>query len=165
MSLSQENSSTGESESRFLIFGLADLLFAVPLLQIRELVEYQVPKPLPNTHPYCIGAINLRGEIVGIIDLRIRFALPTAPLHRAALMVCESDHGSVAALVERVVCVAPIDAAQIEKNTNVTPKEAPAYVLGVARRGDDLVNIIDLQRLLESDEWIPTAVPNFSSAA
>ena len=154
MSTQASADTTPESESRYLVFGLADLLFAVPLLQVRELVEYQQPKPLPNTRPSCVGAINLRGEIVGLIDLRIRFGLPQTKLQRAALMVCESSHGTIAAIVERVLSVTTITPDEIDRSRNLQPsatKQAQLHITGVARKEQDVINLLDLVELLNDD--------------
>lgn len=62
-----------ESENKFLVFSVGEELYASPLLSIREVLEFQPPKPMPNMVHYFTGVINVRGAIVGVIDLRTKF--------------------------------------------------------------------------------------------
>ncbi len=135
-------------ENRYLIYRVGTELYGSPLLEVREVVEYQSPKYMPNMEPYFSGVINIRGSIVGVIDLRKKFSAPSDVSRYTALLVCESSTGAIAAIVDQVEKVVPIDESVIEKKPPVISRVESDYLLGVANVGNQLITLVHLRPAL-----------------
>ncbi|MGE0174536.1 MAG: chemotaxis protein CheW [Oligoflexales bacterium] len=142
-------------DNRYLVFKLAGEYYATPLLGVREIVEPQDYKPVPNTMKHFLGVINLRGQIVGLIDLRLRFGLASQNKdEQPALVVFDSPSGPLAALVDRVESVSTIHDADIERKPNIQTSIPQNYLIGIGKHNKELVSILDLQKILSADELI-----------
>jgi purine-binding chemotaxis protein CheW len=142
-------------EDRFFIFQLGAELCGTPLLGVREVIQAQEVKAVPDTKPFFVGMVNIRGQIIGVIDLRLRYGhAPTKSEHNA-FVVFDTRKGTVAAIVDRVDSVSSIASSQIDKSKSVMAGIGPEYLLGVAHVGPRLVTLLDLNKLL-GDETIAT---------
>ncbi|MHA0111797.1 chemotaxis protein CheW, partial [Klebsiella pneumoniae] len=74
-------------EHRYLLFRLGAELYGTPLLEVREIIEWQACKSIPHVSNYFLGVINLRGQITGVIDLRRRFGIHEENNDTQVLMV------------------------------------------------------------------------------
>ncbi len=150
--IKKEEFIAAQEENRYLIFSLGREMFGTPLLGVREVVEPLPPKPVPNTRPFFTGVINIRGEIVGVMDLRARFQQNQKTEPGQAMMVFETLTGTEAALVDKIEAVAKIPERNIERQPNVKSNIPADYLLGVAKEGERLVTLIDLRKVLEEQE-------------
>jgi purine-binding chemotaxis protein CheW len=139
-------------EDRYLLFVLGHEIFGTPLLGVREVVEPLVPKPVPNTRPFFTGVINIRGEIVGVMDLRARFDHSTKSEPGQAMMVFETPSGTEGALVDRIESVAKISMKSIERQPNVKSSVPHEFLIGIAKEAGRLVTLIDLKKILEEQQ-------------
>lgn len=144
--------SANHNESRYLVFGVGPELYATPLLGVREVVEPQSPKPVPNTVEYFTGVINIRGEIVGVIDLRVKFGQTVTSTPHNALMVFMTEVGPIAALVDKVESVVKLGSEEIEKTPSVRTRVPVEYLTGIAEVDERLITLVDLNKILSSDE-------------
>lgn len=141
-----------DDPQRYLIFRLGDEIFATRLAEIREIVQPGSMRDVPNTIPSFRGITNLRGEVVGVIDLRRHFGLATNPSPREALLVFNTDQGLLAALVDQAERVAMIRPSGIAKNGNLLTRVPQKYLIGVATTGQQLVIVVNLHMILEKEE-------------
>lgn len=148
------NSTALESENRFLFFRLGSELYATPLMAIREVVEYQKPKPVANTVESFVGVMNIRGEIVGAIDLRMRLGLPAEEGRELSMMVFAMDGGSIAAIVDRMEGVAEISPSSIDSAPRIEARVPLAYLHGIAQHEGSIVTLLDLAKLLTSEDVV-----------
>jgi purine-binding chemotaxis protein CheW len=139
---------------QFVIFELGSKRFGVPLLQVKEIIEPQICKPVPATHDYFLGIINLRGKIVGVFDLRQRFSLEALDSPHAALMVFESASGLQAALVDRIVAVVTLEEQDFPHDPCLKTSISTEFLLGISSFEEQMLLLMDVRRLLESDEII-----------
>ncbi len=142
---------TGE-EQKYILFRLGEELYGTPLLDVREVVEPIEPKPIPNTVRWFRGVINIRGEIVGVVDLRARFGQSTELTAGRALMIFSTAVGPLAGLVDKVDSVARIPESDIERHPNVMSVVGQQYLLGIGKLTDRLVTLIDLARVLGEED-------------
>jgi purine-binding chemotaxis protein CheW len=147
-----DNWNEEEDNQRYLLFRLGEELYGSPILGIREVVEPQEPKPIPNTVPYFLGVINIRGEIVGVIDLRIRFNHQVTRAQHNAMIVFETEAGPLAALVDKVEAVSQIADDAIEKKPNIKAAVEVEYLIGVSKGTERMATLIDLNRALSAEE-------------
>ncbi|MEN9845367.1 MAG: hypothetical protein RIS36_514 [Pseudomonadota bacterium] len=141
-----------DDDARFLLFRIGGQLYGTPLLGIREVVEPQEPKPIPNTVSFFSGVINLRGQVVGVIDLRKRFGCEALPVPRRALMVFATESGPLGALVDEIESVVKIPAAKIESKAVIRTQVPADYFIGIGNQDGRLISLIDLNKVLGTEE-------------
>lgn len=151
----REHTISVAEEDRFFIFQIGDELCGTPLLGVREVIQAQEVKAVPDTKPFFVGMVNIRGQIIGVIDLRLRYGHPPVNSEHKAFVVFDTRKGTVAAIVDRVDSVSSISNSQIDKSKSVMAGISPDYLLGVAHVGSRLVTLLDLNRLL-GDETVAT---------
>lgn len=141
-----------KDQDRYLLFLLGDDVYGTPLMGVREVVEFQKAKPIPHTVQSFLGVINIRGEIIGVVDLRSRFRYPADERPGLAMMVFGTDKGTLAAVVDRMDAVVRIASDSIDPAPRVESRLPLTYLLGIARNRDRLVTLIDLPKVLEQEE-------------
>lgn len=139
---------------KYLLFRLGGELYGTPLLGVREVVEPQPCKPVPNTAPYFKGVINIRGQIAGLADLRVRFGYEAEANPQQALLLFETETGPMAALVDTVEAVVRIDEKDIETRPNIRVQVPLEFLVGIASFQGRLVTLIDLRRSLGSEDIV-----------
>jgi purine-binding chemotaxis protein CheW len=144
-------------ENRYLLFEVGKELYGTPLLDVREVVEYQEPKFMPNMVSHFVGVINIRGSIVGVIDLRKRFGEKSNSNVKTAMLVSDTPQGTIAAIVDRVDSVISIDQKSIDEKPPVVTSVKQDYLTGVAKAKDRLVTIVELQKLLGDENLVSKA--------
>ncbi len=148
-------SSVHQSDSnRYLVFKVGGELYATPLLDVREVVEYQVPKVMPNTVSFFKGVINIRGSIVGVVDLRNKLQCSEEITKATAMLVIDSEQGTLAVVVDQMESVASILDTDLEKNPPVMSRVEQQFVMGVAKVHENLITIIRLNSLISHDELV-----------
>jgi purine-binding chemotaxis protein CheW len=143
---------TEDTEHRYLVFRIGEEQFACPLLSVREVLEYQKPKHMPNMVSYFPGVINVRGRIVGVVDLRTKFGAPSCVERRTAMLLCDTEQGAIAAVVDIVESVRQIKPESIDRDTTLISKIDSRYLSGVARLENALVTVVDLHQSLLEDQ-------------
>lgn len=139
----------GASGGTFLVFTLGGDEYAADVAGVREIVGALPITRVPGLPQAVRGVVNLRGRIIPVVDLRMRFGLDAADHgERTCLVVVQSAGSEYAAVVDRVVEVAAIDADEIEDASAVAGCVAAEYLCGIARHGARVRLLLDLSRLL-----------------
>jgi purine-binding chemotaxis protein CheW len=148
--MSGEKTHTAETSDTeadtYLVFSLQNSLYATQLLGVREVVEFKEPKELPNTNAAFLGVINIRGEIIAVVDLSTLLGGKSSQSKRPTLLLVESDNGAVAALVDEVQSVVTFDSTQID--SALATQTAGGMILGIARQERHLVTLINLKEII-----------------
>lgn len=138
---------SNSDNEKYLIFNVGDILYGTPLLAVKEIVKPQKYQKIPQSSYNCLGAINLRGEVMGVLDLNVTFG--TTPTEKEGnLLIFETGKGPIAALVDKVISVSDIKEQDISLEPTVKSKVPLDYMFGIAKQGENLVNIIDLAAIL-----------------
>lgn len=133
----QEEEDGSLHDSRYLLFKLHGEAYAAPLVQVREVIKIPKIKPVPHSPKHMKGVMNLRGQIITVFDLRTKLGLPAQAADAPGLiLVVDTDHGSIGALVDSVESVQEIPQSEIAESSS--GKEP------VAKHASGLVLIIDL---------------------
>lgn len=141
-----------DDAQKFLIFEIGQEVFATSLIEIREVIEYNQPKPIPQMPAFFKGVINIRGEIIGVLDLRERLGIKGSDVVPCQL-VFETDAGPLAAVVDRVQSVTVIEESQLDRRNLVgTAGPDRAYFLGVGKIDNRIVTLISLRKLAMTDK-------------
>jgi purine-binding chemotaxis protein CheW len=147
-------------DERYLIFWVGSERFAAPLLSIREIVEALPCRAVPNTPISFLGLINLRGQIVGLVDLGICFGLsPVCEESNGILLVFDTDGAAVAGLVSNVEAVIRIPTSAITKD-RLAPSAIPeSAFLGTADASGHLIPVVNLKGIIQQDTLVPSEQP------
>jgi len=148
-----EKATDGQSSShRYLLFNIGGQLFGTLLRHVREIVTPVPTKPIPSTVPHFLGVINLRGKIIGILDLRVLFAAEPLITEKLAFVIFDTDDGPLGAVVDSVESVTTIEEAATERNPTIATRIPLNYLVGIGHVGNKLVSIINLRRILSDEE-------------
>ena len=134
-------------------FTLADEIYGINVMQVQEVLREIEVAPVPGAPHYVTGIINLRGNVVSVIDARTRFGLPSkesTPMTR--IIVIEALQQIIGILVDSVAEVVDIEMSEIETAPNVGNEETARYIEGVVSRDDGLLILVDLNKLLTEAE-------------
>ncbi|HIX57073.1 MAG TPA: chemotaxis protein CheW [Candidatus Anaerobiospirillum pullistercoris] len=139
---------------RWVTFQLDKEMYGVNVMQVREVLRYSDIAPVPGAPAYVLGIINLRGNVVSVIDTRMRFGLPPAEVtDNTRIMIIESERQTVGILVDSVAEVVDLNTKDIDDTPNVGTEESAKFICGVCNRNDELLILIDLYKLLSEEEW------------
>lgn len=143
-----------EDESRYLIFYLEHEIYGTPLLGVREVLEVLAAKPIPNTAAHFKGLINIRGQIIGVVDLRMRFGYPVKPHPGNAMLVFETEAGPIATIVDKVEAVVKIDESHLHRKPNIRSHVPIDYLIGASTYKGGIVTLIDLNQTLSKEDYV-----------
>lgn len=139
---------------QWVTFRLDNETYGINVMQVQEVLRVTEIAPVPGAPDYVLGIINLRGNVVTVIDTRRRFGLPPKEADDASrIMIIEADKQVVGILVDSVAEVVELHKSEIESAPNVGNEETAKYILGVATREKDLLILVDLNKLLTEEEW------------
>jgi purine-binding chemotaxis protein CheW len=140
--------------ARYLSFDLAGATFALPLAHVREVDSLPRIAPVPNLPPWVLGAANLRGEIISVVDLVAFLGLGTSqPLRGARLLACRDGAMDAGLVVERVRDIRELPDAAIRPPAGSLPGRAGRFLAGVHAGDGRLTLILDVPRMLHSPEF------------
>ncbi|MGZ3789758.1 MAG: chemotaxis protein CheW [Bacteriovorax sp.] len=144
MNRTKKNSSA--EDSRYLIFSLSGEEYAMPLLNVKEVIGFSETTPVPNAPEYFKGVINLRGQIISVMDLRLKLKLPKAE-HGAELSIIILDFDSLylGMIVDSINCVltfGPDELSDSPPYTNSPNKES--YIKNIAKKDKRLILNLDI---------------------
>jgi purine-binding chemotaxis protein CheW len=136
---------------RFLVFELDAQPYALPLAAVERIERAVAVTPLPNPVEYVLGIVNLRGEIIAVLDIRKRFSLPERQIDLDdRLIVARTRHRKVALVVNGVSDVIERREQDIISSEGILP--GLTYVKGVMKLDDGLILIHDLNSFLAFEE-------------
>ena len=139
---------------QLVTFKLADETYGIDVMHVQEVLRISEIAPVPGAPAYVLGIINLRGNVVTVIDTRSRFGLPGAETDDSSrIVIIESEEMVVGILVDSVAEVVDVNQSEIDSAPNVGNDESSRYIQGVANRESDLLIVVDLNRLLTEEEW------------
>jgi len=135
-------------------FTLEDEVYGINVMQVQEVLREIDVAPVPGAPHYVIGIINLRGNVVSIIDARTRFGLQTKESDDLTrIIVIETEQQIIGILVDSVAEVVDVSRSEIDTAPNVGNAETSKYIDGVISRGENLLILVDLNKLLSEAEW------------
>lgn len=150
-----QKSSGNDPILQWVTFQLDDETYGINVMQVQEVLRVTEIAPVPGAPDYVLGIINLRGNVVTVIDTRRRFGLvPVEMDDSTRIVIIEAEKQVVGILVDSVAEVVEMRASEIEQAPNVGNDESSRYIQGVASRDGRLLILVDLNKLLTEDEWM-----------
>lgn len=143
---------------QYVTFRLADETYGINVMQVQEVLRYTEIAPVPGAPSYVLGIINLRGNVVTVIDTRQRFGLMTAESTDATrIVIIEVDQQVVGIMVDSVSEVVYLRQSEIETTPNVGNEESAKFIQGVCNKNDQLLILVELNKLMSDEEWAEVA--------
>ena len=149
----------GIEQQQYLTFLLAGEEYAISILKVKEIIEYDTVTVVPKTPKWIRGVINLRGSVVPVVDLAVKFGLEERPVTRTSCIVIlegqlenqNTTMGIVADAVSQVMDLAEQDIREVpEFGTRVQVN----YLLGMAQLGKKFALLLDVDKVLSTDELL-----------
>ncbi len=154
MTKAAAQASSNDSIIQWVTFRLADEIYGINVMQVQEVLRVTEVAPVPGAPHYVLGIINLRGNVVTVIDTRIRLGLATTEVTDATrIVIIEGARHVVGILVDCVAEVVDLPMSEVESAPNVGSDESNRYIQGVASRDEELLILVDLNKLLTDEEW------------
>jgi len=139
---------------QWVTFQLEDETYGINVMQVREVLRYTEIAPVPGAPDYVLGIINLRGNVVTVIDTRSRFGLMQGEItDNTRIIVIESEHQVIGILVDSVAEVVYLRSSEIDTTPSVGTDESAKFIQGVSNREGKLLILVDLNKLLTDEEW------------
>ena len=145
---------TSEEVFQWVTFQLENEVYGVNVMQVQEVLRYTEIAPVPGAPDYVLGIINLRGNVVTVIDTRLKFGLtPAEVTDSSRIIIIEAEKQVVGILVDSVAEVVYLKASEIDPAPSVGTEESARFIQGVSNRKEDLLILVDLNKLLSDNEW------------
>ncbi len=139
---------------QWVTFKLDNETYGINVMQVQEVLRYTEIAPVPGAPYYVLGIINLRGNVVTVIDTRSRFGLQSAEVDDATrIVIIEAEKQVIGILVDSVAEVVYLRRSEIDNAPNVGTEESAKFIQGVSNRDNELLILVDLDKLLSDDEW------------
>ncbi len=142
-----------DSLLQLVLFRLSGEIYGVNVLQVQEILRITDIAPVPGASNDIIGIINLRGNVVTVIDARMRFGLVARePDYDSRIIIVESGDEMTGILVDSVVEVIDLYASTIESTPKVNKEDSSRYIQGVSNYDGVLLILVDLEAFLSEDD-------------
>jgi len=150
MSTKQTDKTGDDTVSQWVTFRLGEEIYGIDVLQVQEVLRITEISPVPGAPEFVLGIINLRGNVVTVVDARIRFGLPPKEVDDSSrIIVVDAFDKVIGLLVDNVSEVAYVPNSQIEMAPNVGTDDNNRFVSGVSNREGELLIMLDLEKLID----------------
>lgn len=141
---------------KYLTIGIGRDAYGIPVLRVREIIRMQRITSVPQVPDYVKGVINLRGRVVPVVDLRVKFGAPPEIAERTCIVVVyvrlpSSPNVQMGLIVDGVEEVVNVSAAEIEPAPDFGASVDTSYVLGMAKTKGQVKVLLDIDRVVASE--------------
>lgn len=145
--------SLNDAYTQWVTFRLDGETYGVNVMEVQEVLRVSEIAPVPGAPDYVLGIINLRGNVVSVLDTRRRFGLmPHEISESTRIIIIESEEQTIGIMVDAVAEVVDVEQQEIDTAPTVGSDEASRYISGVVSREGELLILVDLSRLLSESE-------------
>ena len=163
-----QNQAAASLAGHYITFKLGDELFAINVFQVREILDLMPITKVPTAPEHLRGVVNVRGKAIPVVDLRRRFGLPpVADTVHTRIVVLELDLDgapcTVGGQADSVHNVIELDATEIEPPPSLASRWRAELVRGMARRGEDFIMILDVDRIFSMEDLTVASAPDVAA--
>ncbi len=151
------NNTNKLEKGTYLTFHLEDELYAIEISMVKEIIALMKTTKVPKMAEYIKGVMNLRGIIIPVIDLRLKFQMPEVePQMHTAIIIIQILNSNIGFIVDRVEEVISIDAEHLSEPPKFNSKIDTEFVKNMAQVDKNVIMILDLEKILDEDDinWI-----------
>jgi len=143
--------------AQYLTFTLDSEVFAVNISKVREVLDFTTITKVPRTPEYLCGVINLRGSVVPVVDMRLKFGMPkTEKTVNTSIVILEialdGEITILGALVDSVKEVLDLEPGQIEPAPRIGTRLNTEFIRGMGKRDSQFIIILDIDKVFSQDE-------------
>ena len=151
--MSQEDNEISDPILQWVTYHLEDEVYGINVMQVQEVLRITEIAPVPGAPSYVLGIINLRGNVVTVIDTRSRFGLmPKETDDLSRIIIVEVNGKVIGMLVDSVAEVVYLHQSEIDTAPNVSNDDSSRFIQGVCSREDYLLIIVDVDKFLSEEE-------------
>lgn len=144
--------------SQYLTFTLGGEEYGLEILRVQEIKGFSRITPIPNTPRHVKGVLNLRGTVVPVIDLRVKFSLPEAEYTKfSVIIVVTVAKRVVGLLVDAVSDVLSIGESDFGETPDLGGGVDTSFLAGMAKAGERLISLLNIDKLVPSEEGVQAA--------
>ncbi|MCW5978808.1 MAG: purine-binding chemotaxis protein CheW [Bryobacteraceae bacterium] len=144
---------TGTQVNQYLTFTLGSEEYGIEILKVQEIKGYTGITPIPNTPPYIRGVMNLRGTVIPVVDLRVKFSMEEQAYDKFTVIIVVTVRDKViGVVVDAVSDVLDVAASQIRETPDLGARADVRFIGGMATVGEKLVVLLDIEKLLSAEE-------------
>lgn len=142
-----------EDREQFVTFQIADETYGVEVLKVQEIIGMTKITAIPNSLEYLMGVINLRGLVVPVVDMRLKFNMkPREYDFFTVILIVEVKKNLVGMIVDTVSDVVDIASKDISTKINMNANVHSEFISGIANKDDSLIIILDTEKMLTREE-------------
>jgi purine-binding chemotaxis protein CheW len=139
--------------SQWVSFALENEIYGVKVLKVQEIQRYSAISPIPGASPHVLGIINLRGEVICVIDTRAKFGLLSADTtDNSRIIIIEINKSIIGLLVDSVDEVISIKHSDMNDAPNVGSNESAPFIESVYNKNEELLILLDVESILTEEE-------------
>lgn len=143
------------SGGKHLTFMLANEKYGLEILKVREIIGMIDITPLPQTPSFVKGVVNLRGKVIAVIDLRVKFGIEEKEYtNDTCMIIVDLDNKQMAVIVDAVCEVADIFQENVEETPSFGVKVKIDFIKGIGKLADDIVILLNIDKVLTSEELV-----------
>ncbi len=152
-SVAETEMKTGEMAGKYLTFVLQGEEYGIGILKVREINGLMDITPVPQTPDFVEGVINLRGKVIPVVDLRLKFGMPKADYTKeTCIIVVDVNSLLMGIVVDTVSEVLEVKEEEIEPPPNFGSKVHVDFILGIGKIKDKVKILLDIDKVLTSEE-------------
>ncbi len=141
------------TEGKFLTFVLGNEEYGVEILRVREIIGLMDITTVPQTPDYMKGVINLRGKVIPVIDLRLKFSMQEEEhTQETCVIVAEVNNTSIGIIVDSVSEVLDIKSDEIEETPSFGQGIDTDFIMGMGKTREKIIILLDIEVVLSSEE-------------
>jgi purine-binding chemotaxis protein CheW len=157
--LNQEKNQLPLSTVQYLTFLTAGEEYAISIVKVREIIEYEAVTTVPKTPIWIRGVTNLRGKVVPVVDLAVKFGLPSSKISKFSCIIItevmfQGENLTMGVLADSVSQVIELSADEIEAAPPFGTRVKTEYLLGMGALGKKFCLILDIDKVLSTDELL-----------
>lgn len=137
---------------RFLAFSLADEEYAIPLLSVKEVIALPEFTPVPQSPPHFSGIMNLRGQVISVIDLRLKFGIKSTKAAETSVIIIDMGESSLGVIVDSVNSVFSPQVDQLSDPPEMEGNRNADAITKIYRKEKSLVLILDIFKSLSKED-------------
>lgn len=143
--------------NQYLTFNLDNEVFGLAILKVREVLDFTSITRVPQTPSYMRGVINLRGSVVPVMDLRLKFNMAATEKNvNTCIIITEVELNGelvvLGALADSVQEVVDLDAGQIEPPPHMGTRLRTEFIKGMGKHGDGFIIVLDIDKVFSSED-------------
>ena len=155
----QKKNQLSASAVQYLTFITAGEEYAISIVKVTEIVEYEAVTTVPNTPLWIRGVTNLRGRVVPVVDLAVKFGLPASGISKFSCIIItevmfEGENLTMGVLADSVSQVIELSADEIEQTPPFGTRVKTEFLLGMGALGKKFCLILDIDKVLSADEML-----------